>query len=498
MHKKKDDTRVGFPHMGVILYITVFAAILPALHFFFGLSMDILLYNPISKRYVALYVAGALITSAGASISFAAVYLLRKRGKGWPVSPVPPKKLVTTGIYRLSRHPIYLGATVGYAGVSLAVHSFWNCVLFSPLFGIFFLSYAQGVEEPVLARRFGNSYNRYSQSVPIFLPYPLRISIRKAVAAFLTNLSRLANRPLILQWRNHILFLGYGLWCGVAAMAGLAMMNWLMNAYSTPSNTVRILIILATGFTILGSRVVWVVAIMIHEKRSLSQTLNRVGFVSWGMVLGVLIISLPYVLLARKSVFMWFDISILSLALMHFFGRLGCLFYGCCYGRETSSKACISYSHSALKAVRESRVDTRSLFPVQIFSAFYGLAIFLIIFLSWYYNDIQVGLPTTLVCILYTLFRFSEEQYRAQKARLFGLLSPSQCVCIFVIVGCIVQTAILLFWHDGLMHASIQSTGVNPLENNMALIAGMGVLSTLFFSYHYREVGKWGTDRNKR
>ena len=184
--------------------------------------------------------------------------------------------------------------------------------------------------------------------------------------------------------------------------------------------------------------------------------------------------------------------------LSHFFGRLGCLFYGCCYGRESHSEICISYFHPALKAVRERRLDTRSLYPTQIYSAFYGLAIFLIVFISWYYGDMPIGLPTALICILYGLFRFVEERYRAQKTMIFGQFSPSQLVCICVVVAGIVQTADLLLKDYIPAYTSLRNAGILPFRNNTILIIGMGLLSILIFSYHRYEIGKWGERRNAK
>lgn len=76
----------------------------------------------------------------------------------------PTKALVTDGIYRWSRNPIYLSMTVLVAGIGLAVHTLWVLVMLVPVWAVM----RYGViarEEAYLERRFGEDYRRYRRSV---------------------------------------------------------------------------------------------------------------------------------------------------------------------------------------------------------------------------------------------------------------------------------------------------------------------------------------------
>lgn len=44
-------------------------------------------------------------------------------GKGLPMNPFPPEKLVKNGIYAFIKHPVYAGAIMVSFGVSLAFNS---------------------------------------------------------------------------------------------------------------------------------------------------------------------------------------------------------------------------------------------------------------------------------------------------------------------------------------------------------------------------------------
>ena len=68
--------------------------------------------------------------------------------------------LVTTGPYRLSRNPGYLGMALGYAGIAILFGALWALVPLVPTLVLI----DRGVirrEERHLERRFGEQYSRY-------------------------------------------------------------------------------------------------------------------------------------------------------------------------------------------------------------------------------------------------------------------------------------------------------------------------------------------------
>ncbi len=87
-----------------------------------------------------------------------------RAGRGTPVPSEPPKRIVTDGLYRFSRHPIY----VAYGAVLLGEFLWFGHVALLAYLGIFFLS-AQALivcwEEPALRRRFGADYSHYMGEV---------------------------------------------------------------------------------------------------------------------------------------------------------------------------------------------------------------------------------------------------------------------------------------------------------------------------------------------
>jgi protein-S-isoprenylcysteine O-methyltransferase Ste14 len=90
-------------------------------------------------------------------------------GKGTPAPIDPPKELVVRGLYRYVRNPMYVGVgsvLIGEAVLfqSLALLAYLVAALICV--SLFVVLY----EEPVLTRKFGDSYRRYRETVPRWIP----------------------------------------------------------------------------------------------------------------------------------------------------------------------------------------------------------------------------------------------------------------------------------------------------------------------------------------
>jgi protein-S-isoprenylcysteine O-methyltransferase Ste14 len=88
---------------------------------------------------------------------------------GTNVDPsLPSTAIVTSGPYRFSRNPLYVGLAVVYLGLALALDTWWGIVLLA----LVLIVMHQGViqrEERYLERKFGDGYRQYRAAVRRYL-----------------------------------------------------------------------------------------------------------------------------------------------------------------------------------------------------------------------------------------------------------------------------------------------------------------------------------------
>jgi protein-S-isoprenylcysteine O-methyltransferase Ste14 len=77
--------------------------------------------------------------------------------------------LNTTGLYSLTRNPLYLGNAVIYMAVAFFLQNVWFAVLML-LFLIIYLERIIATEEKFLAAKFGDQYRNWADVVPAFFP----------------------------------------------------------------------------------------------------------------------------------------------------------------------------------------------------------------------------------------------------------------------------------------------------------------------------------------
>jgi protein-S-isoprenylcysteine O-methyltransferase Ste14 len=90
-------------------------------------------------------------------------------GRNWgtPMSKKDEPELVTSGPYRLVRHPIYSGILLAGAGTAVALS--WTWLIAVGLAGVYFV-YSATVEERYLSEQFPDAYPMYRRSTKMLVP----------------------------------------------------------------------------------------------------------------------------------------------------------------------------------------------------------------------------------------------------------------------------------------------------------------------------------------
>jgi len=100
-------------------------------------------------------------------------YVLSRRGRGAYVEFDPPTQFVAGGPYRRVRNPVAACVLGMLLGEAVALSSTGVFLLFALSILVAHLQVVL-VEEPLLRRRFGQSYEEYLARVPRWIPRPLR------------------------------------------------------------------------------------------------------------------------------------------------------------------------------------------------------------------------------------------------------------------------------------------------------------------------------------
>ena len=114
-------------------------------------------------------VFGAAAAVVGAVILLRCIWEFMVTGRGTLAPVDPPTQLVVRGLYRYVRNPMYLGAFTMLLGEAAFFQSsplLLYAVAWFVIINLIVLLY----EEPVLRRRFGDSYERYTAVVHRWVP----------------------------------------------------------------------------------------------------------------------------------------------------------------------------------------------------------------------------------------------------------------------------------------------------------------------------------------
>jgi protein-S-isoprenylcysteine O-methyltransferase Ste14 len=120
-------------------------------------------------RPAALIAVGAILIAAGCAVLLYAFGQFVIDGLGTPAPPAPTDVLVSRGLYRYVRNPMYLAVLAAILGqASLLARPV--LLAYAAAVAAAFVAFVRWYEEPSLRRRYGVTYDEYRERVPGWLP----------------------------------------------------------------------------------------------------------------------------------------------------------------------------------------------------------------------------------------------------------------------------------------------------------------------------------------
>ena len=151
--RKKD---VVFQVSGLLLLIAIMFVSAESLY-----SLGGPVLSPMTVVASLMFVIG-LVISVWAQVTISTNY-------SWTLEIREGHSLVTTGLYRYVRHPIYTGTIIRLISIPVFTSSLPGLVL--ALLSIPVLDYRIGIEEGMLVEEFGEEYERYRERTWRLFPY---------------------------------------------------------------------------------------------------------------------------------------------------------------------------------------------------------------------------------------------------------------------------------------------------------------------------------------
>ncbi len=170
--------------------------------------------------------------------------------------------------------------------------------------------------------------------------------------------------------------------------------------------------------------------------------IDQGGLVFYGGLVLAIAVFFGWCIIKKESPAALGDLFCAAIPLGHAFGRIGCFFYGCCYGKRSASALAVCFPvhspawHEQIAAGELPRTATCSLpvLPAQLFEAAALLILFAIVFLLYrklYAAKTRVyahGMVAGAYLMGYSAIRFALEYLRGDPRAQVGPLSIAQTI----------------------------------------------------------------------
>jgi len=100
-----------------------------------------------------------------------------------------PRELITNGVYSKVRNPIYTGVVLLTMGWSLVWRAIYSFFIITGMVILILLALIKFVEEPMLARLFGDEFLEYRKRVPMLFPLPIMVVIIALVITVMASVA---------------------------------------------------------------------------------------------------------------------------------------------------------------------------------------------------------------------------------------------------------------------------------------------------------------------
>ena len=394
---------------GRLAYAGLFVIALPVALTAWAGRLDRLLTLPA----VGPWWIGAFVGAGGALLMAVAALSLWFDGGGLPMSPYPPARLVSRGVYRVVADPMYVGAVLLCAGVSVVWASPAGVWIVTPVLALSAAAFVLGYERDATRARFGAVSSAWLR-----LPAPSALTVVWAWCC--RGAEAVANSWR--EWRvGPVRMMSHGVYAAAGSTAGVALAVWMAGPGALWW------IVLATIGAEIGS------AMWAQLVEGSPQLLRPYGY--FGAVIAA---ALLCAVMGAFGLDGWRLLSAMAVGacVTQVLGRFRCLVQGCCHGRPVDRTWGLRYRHERSRVVRLSHLGGVPLHPTPVYSIAWTTLTLCVLVVLW-----LLAFPLPFIggsyLILIGLGRFVEEHFRGepQTAWVAGLRLYQWLAIGFVVIG---------------------------------------------------------------
>ncbi|MDR0676567.1 MAG: prolipoprotein diacylglyceryl transferase [Elusimicrobiota bacterium] len=222
----------------------------------------------------------------------------------------------------------------------------------------------------------------------------------------------------------------YGLMIAIGfVLSGFLFVKKATKTYNYDSRIIDNLMLWLFIAGIIGGRFFYIILNWSYYSKNLLEIpkIWQGGLVFFGAFIFAFLFLIFFTKIYKKISFLRLaDLLAPYLALGHFFGRIGCFFAGCCYGKPTNSHFGVIFKNTNSLAPLNIKIH-----PTQLYEAFSNLILFFVL-LYFLKKQSFKGQILSLYLILYSTIRFFIEFLRNDPRGDFLYLSTSQIISIFL------------------------------------------------------------------
>ena len=238
----------------------------------------------------------------------------------------------------------------------------------------------------------------------------------------------------------------YGFCMALGFLAAWQVLSWLCRRTGRAAEPLSNLLMLMMFSGIIGARLEYVREFWVREFAANPFAIVKVwqgGLVFYGGLILAIVVFFVWCGVRREREAPVADLFAAVIPLAHAFGRVGCFFYGCCYGRVSACACAVAFPrHSPAWGAQvsgglipETAPAALPVLPTQLFEAAADLCLFaglLYVFLrNW---KARPGFTTGCYLVGYACIRFGIEFLRDDMRQRVGSLSIGQTISIGLFV----------------------------------------------------------------